>query len=241
MLHKTRGIVLHQLPYNDSSVIVHIYTEKFGRQSYWLSGAHSRKSSQKSNTFQSLFLLEMEVYHKPHELQKVKEVRNFPVYTSIPFDINKTSLVIFIAEVLFKSLKEEESNPALFEFLHNSLLTLDLQKDKVSNFHLYFILKLTRYLGFSPTDNYSDEKCYFDYHAGMFSESPPLHNQYLDKNLSGYVHFFLSSDFETSMNYPMNSDIRVLILGKLLDYYDFHFERIGKILSLNILKEVYHF
>jgi DNA repair protein RecO (recombination protein O) len=232
-----------RLPYNDSfRHRAHVYTEKV-RAAILLAERRPFTKDPRSDQihFSHLFLLEMEVYHQPDELQKVKEARNFPVYTTIPFDINKTSLAIFISEVLSKSLKEEEANPALYEFLFNSLLTLDLQKDKVSNFHIYFLLKLTRYLGFSPNDNYSETKCFFDYLAGMFAESPPLHNQYFDKNISTHVHFFLASNYEGCMIYPLNSELRVLILSKLIDYYNFHFEKTGKILSLNILKEVYHF
>ncbi len=241
MLTKTRGIVLSHLPYNDHSIVVHLYTEKFGRQAYWVRGTHSRRSSFKASLFQPLFLLELESYHKPHQLQKLKEVRNYPVYTTVPFDIHKTTLSLFLAEVLYRSLREEEANEALYHFLSNSLLALDLETEQASNFHLYFLLKLTRYLGFSPSDNYSVLNGYFDYHNGEFVNYPPMHNQFLDKTLSGYLHFFLSKSYEECMQLPLNAEIRVLLLGKIIEFYNFHFEGICKIHSLNILKEVYHF
>jgi len=103
------------------------------------------------------------------------------------------------------------------------------------------VLRLARYLGFSPSDNYSGTDHFFDYHAGTFVSAPPLHKKYLDSVLSEILHVFLSSDYEKCMLIPLNSATRVLLLSKLLDYYDFHFERAGKILSLQVLKEVYHF
>jgi len=241
MLLKTRGIVLNQIPYNDNAVIASIYTEKSGRQSFWISGAKSTRSLRKSSLFQPLFLLEMEVMNVPRELKKIKEARNFPVYTSIPFDIHKTSMALFIAEVLSRSLPAEEPHQELFDFLWHSLITLDAEQEPVSNFHIYFILRLTRYLGFTPTDNYSPTCSYFDYHTGHFTEHPPLHQHYLEKNISCHLHFFLSSPYTHCMNYPLNAEMRVTILNKLLDYYDFHFDFPQKILSLKILKEVYHF
>lgn len=241
MLHKTRGIVLNQLPYSDSSVIAHIYTEKFGRQSYWIQGAHSKRSKNKASALQPLFLLDMEVYHNEKGgLQKAKEIRNFPLFNSIPFEITKTTLAFFISEVLSRSLQEEEANYPLFSFLHNSILTLDLQQEKVSNFHLYFLLKLTKHLGFFPAGIYTDENCYFDYLSGEFIDHPPMHKCYITADLSVHFAHFLHSDFDDSMSYPLNYGIRNQVLKSIIEYYNHHFENICKIHSLNILKEVYH-
>ncbi len=112
MLVTTEGIVLHFIKYGESSVIVTIFTRDFGRQSYMVNAARSRKSQNKSNLLQPLFLVDLVAYQKPtNELHRIKELKSNQVYQNIPFNITKSSLAIFIAEVLYKSINEQESYP----------------------------------------------------------------------------------------------------------------------------------
>ena len=126
MLHKTRGIVLHTLKYGESSLIVHVYTEKFGRQSLMIKGVRKSRKQSRANLFQPLFLLDFEIYHKEQRnIHLISSVgRSIPL-NHIPYNHTLSTQALFMAEVLYRVLKEEESNPMLFHFLVNSVEYLD--------------------------------------------------------------------------------------------------------------------
>ena len=151
MLHKTRGLVLSYIRYRETSVIVRIYTEAYGLQSYIENGVRSSRGRNKIALFQPLTLLDLVVYHKEQGgIQRISEVRVSPPYRSIPFELSKATMALFVAEVLGRVLREEESNPALFDFLRESLLWLDAAGEHFENFHLWFLWQLSFYLGFQP-------------------------------------------------------------------------------------------
>jgi len=240
MLYKTRGIVLNHIKYSETSVIVTIYTESFGRQSYIINGVRSKKAKIKANIFQPLFLLNMEVYHKPkRDLQRVKEIQNAFVFSALPYDLRKSTLAIFIAEILYKTIQEQESNRELFEYLFNSIQLLDLKEKGLSNFHIYFLIHLTKYLGFFPNNNYSETNCYFDLKAGNFVQIKPMHF-YLDKDQSIIFNQMLKFSGDQHEDLKMEYKKRIQLLEKILEYYTLHNEGVKSIKSLDVFKEVFH-
>ena len=241
MLNKTRGIVLHHIKYSETSVIVTIYTETFGRQSYIINGVRSKKAKIKANILQPLFLLDMEVYHKPkRELQRVKEIQNAFVFNSLPFDIRKSSLAIFIAEILYKTIQEQEPNPDLFEYLYNSIQVLELKTEGISNFHLYFLIHLSKYLGFFPNNNFSESNCFFDLKAGRFVLIKPMHSFCLDAEQSKILSQLLEFSENQHETLKISYKNRIFLLEKILNYYLLHNEGVSNIKSLSVLKEVFH-
>ncbi|MCH7535011.1 MAG: DNA repair protein RecO, partial [Bacteroidetes bacterium] len=166
MLYNTKGLVIKYIKYSETSIIATIYTEIFGMQSYFLNGVRSKKSKIKINALQPLSCLDLVVYHKENKnLNRIKELILHP-YQSIPNNVYKTSMVFFIAEIIQKSVKEEEHNIDLFEFLESSIKLLDLQESNFSNFHLLFLIKLSRFLGFYPQGVFSEKSKYFDMQNG---------------------------------------------------------------------------
>jgi DNA repair protein RecO (recombination protein O) len=144
MIVKTQGVVLHFIKYSESSVVATIYTKAFGRQSFLIKGLRGKKTINKANLLQPFFLVEMEVYYKENrELQKLGGLRNAWPFSSIPYDIRKSTQAIFLAEVLFRSIRECESNASLFDFLEQSIQMLDMLEDGVSDFYLNFLCHYT--------------------------------------------------------------------------------------------------
>lgn len=181
MLHTTRGIVVHSIKYSETSIIVKIYTELFGMQSYLFKGIRRPGSKIKSGLFQPMTLLDLEVYHREkHSLQAVREVRLAYPFKSIPFDILKSSVALFINEMVYKAVREEEPNPGLFTLLWKTCLQLDETSDSISSFHLYFAMRLCHPLGIFPQNNYSETCRVFNLREGIFQPVIPLHQQYLD-------------------------------------------------------------
>ena len=241
MLHKTRGIVLNHIKYSETSIIVTIYTEVFGRQAYIINGVRGKKSNIKSNNFQPLFLLYMEVYHKPkRDLQRVKEIQNASIFSTIPYDLRKSTLAIFIAEILYKTIQEHEPNSGLFNYLFNSIQMLDLKEKGISNFHIYFLLHLTKYLGFFPDNNYSENYPYFDLKAGSFVQIKPMHSSFLEENPSEFFSKMLYFSEDQHQDLEIDYKIRIQLLEKIVEYYMLHNEGISSIKSLEVLKEVFH-
>jgi DNA repair protein RecO (recombination protein O) len=241
MIQKTRGIVLHHIKYSETSVIATIYTEKFGRQSFLIKGVRSKKATVKANILQPLFLLDLEVYYKPtRDLQSVKEVRNAFVFSAIPYDLRKSSIALFIAEILYKTIREQESNSELFDYLYHTIQMLDLKPDGISNFHLYFLIQLTRYLGFYPANNYSETNPYFDLQNGSFVAIKPMHNSYLNPELSEILSNILPFSENQHAEMTINYIQRTNLLDKIIDYYCIHNEGLTNVKSLAVLKDVFH-
>jgi DNA repair protein RecO (recombination protein O) len=200
MLHATKGIVLHSLKYAETSIIVKIYTELFGIQSYLVRGIRKTGSKVKTGLFQPLTLLDLVVYHREHaSLQTIREVRVAIPYQAIPFDIRKSSVAIFINELIYKSIREEEPNSAMFVFLWNSCLDLDSTEESVAGFHLRFAIQLMHPLGIFPQLNHSAQNRYFNLREGLFQSSVPEFPEFLDAAESERLGKYLAAD---SGNHP---------------------------------------
>jgi DNA repair protein RecO (recombination protein O) len=241
MLQKTRGIVLHSLKYGETGIITTIYTELFGRISFMVHGTKAKKAPVKGNQLQALFLVELEMYYKPgRELQHIKELKNAYPFSSIPFDITKATQAIFLAEVLNKVLREEESHPALFEFLFYSIQVLDLLNEGVANFFLIFLVQLSRFLGFGPTNNFSPEASFYDLPAGLFVASEPSHPHYLNKEESTVFSALLNMTYESTSGLSIDREIRIILPDRMLDYFSLHLGSRITSKSLEVLREVLH-
>jgi DNA repair protein RecO (recombination protein O) len=241
MLHKTRGIVLHSMKYGETGMITTIYTELFGRVSFLMQGLRAKKSLVKGNHLQALFLVEIEIYYKPgRELHRCKELKNIYPFSSIPFEITKSTQAIFLAEILNKVLREEESRPELFEFLFYSIQVLDLLNEGISNFHLIFLVQLSRYLGFGPTNNFSDQMPYYDLMAGFFVSAIPPHPHFLKKEESSIYAVLLSMSYQKSAECRIDQAIRNVLPERILEYFSLQLGSNLNIKSLDILREILH-
>lgn len=239
MLYKTRGIVFKTTNYSESSVVVQIFTEKFGLQSYMINGIKKPKSKIKLNSLQPLHLLDMVVYHKPtSSIQRVSELRHQPVFLTIPYDIVKSSIILFLNEVIYKSLKQHEEDEVLFEFLFHSIEILDSMSTGLANFHLYFLLRLTRFLGFYPDMTQAKEGAYFDLMDGKYVSQQPPHTLFLEPVYASVWTNIIQSNYDDLENLKISASVRKYLLEKVLAYYKCHIEGFGQVRSHEVLEEV---
>lgn len=239
MLHKTRGIVFKTTNYGESSVIVQVYTEKFGLQSYIVNGVKRPRAKISRNMLQPLYLLDMVVYHKATgNVQRIAELKNSPVLQSIPYDMIKTSIVLFLNEVLYKSVKHQATDENLFGFIFHGIEWLEHQQEGLANFHLLFLLKLTRYMGFYPEINQDINADFFDMKDGIFKRYKPDHALYLSPPHTQNFNRLLQYSFENMQQLKLNNDERRYLIAKLLEYYSLHIENFGHVHSHEILEEV---
>lgn len=239
MLHKTRGIVLRVSDYSESSVIAKIFTEKFGLQSYIINGVKKPKAKIKMNMLQPLHLLDMVVYHKPAVgIQKISDARSSPVLKTIPYDIVKSSVAIFLNEVLYKSLKEQSEDVFLFEYVYKAIELLDESESSMANFHLVFLTKLTKFLGFYPDMSFADSSAYFDLKNGVFTNLNPAHSFFIDgKELQFFINIMRTS-LNNIEDLIVDSLSRKCLLEKVIDYFGLHIDTFGIVKSREILEEI---
>ncbi|MDB5154002.1 MAG: recO [Mucilaginibacter sp.] len=237
MLHKTRGIVFKTTDYGESSVIVQVFTEKFGLQSYIINAVKKPKAKISRNMLQPLHLLDMVVYHKnTGQVQRVAELKNSPVLQTIPYDVIKSCLVLFLNEVLYKAVRQQSADENLFEFVFNAIEWLDNQTEGLVNFHLLFLTRLTRYLGFYP--DLASNADYFDMKNGVFSKYKPEGFSYLSPPHTQNFYSLLQCSFENIHQLRFSNDERRYLVQKLLEYYALHIEGFGHIRSHEVLEEV---
>jgi len=240
MLVSTEGIVLHFIKYGESSVIATIYTRDYGRQSYLVNAARTKKSQNKSSLLQPLFLVDLVAYQKhSRDLHRIKELRCNHVYQNIPFEITKSSLVIFLAEVLYKSINEQESYPEMYDFIKNSLLFFDLMERGSNNFHLWFLFRLTEYLGFLPDTSRVGFEGWFDFKKGLVTHFQPAHPFYANKDVTERLMELSTLKIQEISEFVISRQLRDSLITVLIDYYQLHFDDLGEIKSLNVLREVF--
>jgi DNA repair protein RecO (recombination protein O) len=220
MLHHTRGIVLRTTPYSDTSVVAQIFTEKFGIQAYLINGVKRAKSKIPANILQPLHLLEMVVYYKQNtQLQRVAEARALPVFSSIPYHLLKNTIAQFLNEVLYKSIRAQQADPALFEFLFSAIAWFDEFDGEVVNFHLIFLMKLSRFLGFSPREMENSSQKYFDLQAGHFTSVMPEHPYFVDNQDGLLLLQLFNVRFADTDSLKFSNTQRRQLLDKILIFY----------------------
>ncbi len=236
----TEGIVLHFIKYGESSVIATVFTRDFGRQAYIVNAARSRKSKNKVSLLQPLFLVDIEAYQKNNrDIQRIKEIKSNQVYQNIPFDITKSTQAIFLAEILYKTIHEQESYAELFDFIKHALLYFDLLEDGWSNFHLYFLFRLTEYLGFMPKLTREGFQYWFDMRKGAVVPFEPSHPHFASKEATEHLIKLSLLKINELAQLKISRTMRDYLLMVLLDYYQLHFDNLGEIKSLKVLKEVF--
>lgn len=212
MLVKTRGLVFKYFKYKDTSIIVKILTEQLGVQTYIVNGVRSKKANTKIALYQPLTFLDLVVYSKPNaDINRISEVRCSEPFQTIPFDIKKSAIAVFLAEILYKCIKEEEECHHLFEFIHSSIFSLDASPTKYEDFHVQFLYKLSDYLGFGMAESLA----------------------VLDKDVINILEDTYNKKDRLSGNK------REETLMHVLDFYKTHIDSFGHVRSVDVLKAVF--
>ncbi len=225
MLFKTEGITLSYIKYRDTSIISRIYTERFGLQAYIVNGIRSSKSRMRMAMFQPLNILDMVVYYnRKKEINRISEMKFASHLLSLHTNIRKGAIAIFLSEFLGKVLKEDHENTPLFDFLKESITTLDRLEGNFENFHLLFLLKFCRHMGISPQNA---ENILRDINSPWIA----------DDRKRKQLDVLLQTDFSDPLK--MSHSLRNDLLDVILQYYQYHLELHGNWKSLQVLREVF--
>lgn len=242
-LHHTRGIVLRTVKYGETSIIVSIFTELFGVQSYIVNGvrASTKKGSGKANMFQPTAILDMVVYHSEFkQLQRIKEYRWAHIYNHIFSDIKKNAVAVFMIELAGKCLKQPEANSDLFHFIEDAFLHLDRSNNQVTaNFPLFFALHLPVFFGLRIDDNYSVINVFLDLREGNFVSSRPVHPDFLEEKYAEYSAQILKAMHPEELgDMLLNHDLRRHLLFAYEKYYVLHIQDFGSLKTLPVLRDI---
>jgi DNA repair protein RecO (recombination protein O) len=241
MVHKTKGIVLRTVKYGETSLIVTILTELFGLQSYLVNGVRTSKGKggSKAGMFQPAAMLDLVIYHQESKnLNRLKEYGWSFLYRNILSDVISNSIALFMIELLQKCLKQPETNPELYYFMEDALMSLDQGERNVqANFPLFFALHLAGFFGLRIDDNYSGKRNYLDLKEGYFTGEKPLHPHYLDPLLSEVTAHLLKIKQPAELaDLPLNKDKRRLLLEAYEDFYSMHLQGFTALKTLPVLR-----
>ena len=217
MLTKTNGIVFRYTRFGDTSIIVNVFTEVYGLQSYIVNGVRSSSAKGKIALFQPLTLLEMVVYYKENAaIKRIKEAKCLFPYLSLHSNVRKSSIAMFLNELLNKTVKDESHAHELYSFIAEGLIALDETENDFENFHLVFMIRLSRLLGF-----------------GIYSVQDVLGLRVTDQESEKKLAFLLASDFKTKVNLTVAQ--RRTLLDILIRFYQDHLDTLGELKSVAVL------
>lgn len=264
--YKARGIVLHTIKYGDSSLVAYVLTDTLGRISYMVQGVRSKHGrGNRGALLQPVFLIELEgMVPQKGEMHRIREVHAAVPLRTIPFDARKSSIALFMAEMLYRLVREVESNSPLFDFVSDAVETLDGMggdgdrtsmegcscgdwrtgadndgKAAIANFHLWFMVGLSRHLGFFPGNEWAPGR-WFDIREGLFVPAMPLHGLAFSIENSELLGALMDVDaIEGLAALRLNRSRRVEFLNAMLSYFGYHLDAVRDVRSVDILREVF--
>lgn len=240
MITKTRGIVLRSVRFGESSLIVDVLTKSSGRVSFMVHIPKTSKGKIKKQYFQPMTLLDFEYdFRQRTNLQRIKDVRVSLPYSSIPIDPAKSCISLFLSEFIYYATRNEQENPTLFTYISTSLEWLDNAYEDFANFHLVFMMRLGKFLGFHPFLEDFTPGCFFDLRNGCFTLSMPLHADFLNAADAGHLYNLMRMNFDTMKLFKLSHDDRNRITEIVLRYYKLHLPNMPELQSFDILREVF--
>jgi DNA repair protein RecO (recombination protein O) len=235
MFSKTEIIVLNYTKYSESSIILHALTKKHGKQSIIIYGIGGSKRT-KLGLFQPLSILETQLYYKPNaSLQKVKEFKLLTPLFSIPGEIGKSSLALFISELLYRTIHEEYADEKLFDFIKTSVLILEELSFGLPVFHIAFMVKLAKQMGIMSEEKI--ELPYYDLKESSATDIKPSHKYFITKDDYNLLIDFLGKPYTDIHLVPISVSKRNYLLESVVRLFELHFLNFNSLRSFEVLKE----
>ena len=231
---------MRSVRFGESSLIVDVLTKSSGRVSFMVHIPKTSKGKIKKQYFQPMTLLYFEYdFRQRSNLQRIKDVRVSLPYSSIPIDPAKSCISLFLSEFIYYATRNEQENPTLFTYISTSLEWLDNAYEDFANFHLVFMMRLGKFLGFHPFLEDFTPGCFFDLRNGCFTLSMPLHTDFLNAADAGHLYNLMRMNFDTMKLFKLSRDDRNRITEIVLRYYKLHLPNMPELQSFDILREVF--
>lgn len=231
-----RAILLKKIKYGERNLILQTYTRNDGSKAFF-AGAQNSKGKSKT-PLHPLSILEIETSRGKGNLPRIKEMTNQSHFLDILGDVKKTSILMFLNEVLMKCLSDYQEDRQLFDFIERNCRELNARQGEVNNFHIKFLFDLSSYLGFYPNGQYSAEFPFFDLIDGVFSTETPLHSNYLSPDMAQLFSKFIDNQNGDAESISLSNKERRMILHQLLIYFRIHVENFNELKSVEVLETV---
>lgn len=237
---KTAAIVLHALKYGESQMIVDLFTRAMGRVSFFCNIPKTSKGKIKKQLFQPLTILDVVFDYRPQaSLQRFRDLRLAKPFVSLPFDPVKLSISLFVAEFLNYATRDEQQNEPLYDYIEDSLLWLDNVTEQYANFHLVFMMRLSRFIGFFP--NLADDDCHqwFDLRNSVFTGTRPAHPDFLEPSEAANITLLMRMDYKNMHLFRLTLAERNRCVEIILHYYRLHVPGFPEMKSLPVLQTLF--
>lgn len=238
MILHTEGIVFRAIKYGETSIITDIFTKEKGLLSYIIGGVRKKNAKISPGLFQVMSVLDLVVYHsEAQKLHRIKEVKPAILYQSIPFDIKKSSIILFMAELCSRTIQQPDPNQSLYAFLTETLAGLDQAGSGFQDHHLHFMLGLAAELGFGIQPREDRSQQFFDLREGRFTPGSPAHVDFLEPPVANLLATLINDQRTGDMN-PLDRHARKAMLANLVAYFRMHIDDMKDLKSYHILTEV---
>lgn len=236
---KSRALVFRRSPYSDDKMIVSLFTEQAGLVDMMVRRSASKRARVRSNVFQPLTMLEVEWNeHSQSALKVPQQAAVVMTYPSVLGDYHKLMIGLFVLEFLCHAVRNEPASEALFHYIAGSIEWLDTCERDFANFHLVFLLRLTRFLGFMPSAEGYAEGAYFDLRAGAFTSAPPLHSDFLAPGDASLVPLLLRMKYANMRLFRLTGRNRSRLLEQIVQYYRLHLPGFPELQTLKVLQQL---
>ena len=237
MLTKTRGIVLRKLNYRETSLIVDIFTEEHGLMSYIISGVRQARARTGTVLLQLMAIVDVVAYHSEKaKLHRIREAHAAYIFANIPGDIRKNAMILFMAELCSKVIRQTEKHPSLYHLIESEIIALDQATDQLADRHLLFMIRLADELGFGPEERLDPAHDTFDLLDGRFISGRPYHEYYLLD--TDAFNQYLQAARDPASQPPHDRVIRNRILDQLILYFQLHLDKMPELHAHRVLREI---
>ena len=241
MLKKVEALIVKAVKYSETSIICDAYTDELGLRTYIINGVRKKNSRISPGLLQPMALVDLVIYHHDDkDVNRIKEIKPSYIYQRIPFEVPRGAIGLFMTEVVQKTLKEPEPQPALFAFLKQCYSHLDQTKAKVANYPIWFLTHFAVHLGLQPSIEQLTEESVFDYSIGrILGEAPSGHHHYFSTHNTHLLAAFLELEADASAELELTNDDRRSLQSDILRYYQYHLDNFGPLNSILVLQSIF--
>ena len=244
MLTQTKAIILTRKIYHENQLIVVAYTLQYGRVTYMLYGAHSKRSNHMAAT-QPLQIVDIVADHRPNrDMQVLRSIASAQPLPGIVANPLKNTTALFLAEFLSHALRTNQEDASLFFFLQGSIEWLNLApRESVANFHIAFMVRLSVFLGFMPNMGPTNEPhgAFFDLRQSEYVSHGARSGEVLPPGEQHFLRQLLRINYRNMHLFHFTRSERATLIGNIIKYYTHHIQGFGELKTLDVLHAMFNF
>lgn len=231
---------MRTIKYNDNLMIADIFTQQVGRRSFLLPVSRSKQSRVRNVLFQPLSMVAFTAAGRSEKsMARISDAQPYAMYSTVPYDVVKSSIALYLAELLTHALRDSTDDETLFIFMDRAFTWLDAATEGYADFHLVFMARLLRFLGIYPNIGSVGRNEYFDMLSGCLVREHPLHPHFLMSAAAERFSRLLAADFQSVRALALNREQRGEYLAVLEEYYRLHIPDFPSLRSAEVLRELF--